>query len=91
MNPYHGVTEPLIDSVDEAIADLIGAAWDGIQHPKAFLVDIAGPDLANEYLRAVDQFMEWREAEAFLQDDTIPYYQRTFAKYFLHKQRQPAP
>ena len=60
MNPYLEVTEVMVASVEEAIRSVIGTPWDGMQHPIDFLTEVAGPELAKEYRRAVSEYMEWR-------------------------------
>jgi hypothetical protein len=61
MNPYQAVTDVQIATIESAIQNVIGAPWDGITNPHELLREIAGLDLANEYLEAVDMYCAWRD------------------------------
>lgn len=61
MNPYQEVTDVHIATIESAIQNVIGAPWDGIKNPHEFLREVAGLDLANEYVVAVDMYCAWRD------------------------------
>jgi len=62
MNPYDYVTDNIVESVERVTHSEIGSRmWDGSQNPVDFLHEVAGRQLAGEYLAAVQEYMEARE------------------------------
>lgn len=86
MNPYENVTDVIVANVGHAINSAIDPRpWDGGQRPLMFLEEISGPDLAEEYLRVVNEYTGARKidrsasAEELFRVSSHPLIQR-----FLH-------